>query len=337
MLKRNLKLKRPLILRVFFLISLMLSLWINHSSFAVDKIADEVVTTENQSEIQLLEKGIEYYQQGKLIESIHNWEKVLKKYQKTKQLDKQVIIRTNLAIAYKKIGNLEQQVNQWEQVVNLYRQLDNPMYTGRAMTELAQAYSDSGHLKKAINSLCGAVNENDHKNKYKLTCVKGTALEISRVNKDIQGEIAALGSLGEVYRQLAKYDLAARYLNFAKQKLDIEQSNLYLKSKILNSLGNVYFGKAKLWSLYTESAFKSRSPRYKQLTQEANSYYQNARNNFQNSYQIALEQKDTSAQMRALINSIQLDSYNLKLEEYQQLESENNLLEIKDKNQNHMT
>ena len=259
MSKRYPKLKNNCILGVFFLVSFILTLWINHSYFAIDKIAlAEVADTSNYSGNQLIQKGFEYYEQGKLKEAIQNWEIVLKQYQENQQLDKQAIVQTNLAIAYKRLGNSEQQINQWEQVVNLYRQLEKPVSTGRALTELAQAYSDSGHFTKAINILCG-VRETS-KNKYKPSCLKGSALEISKTLKDIKGEIAALGSLGEVYRQLAKYDLAARYLNFAKHKLDVDTKNISLKSKILNTLGNVYLGKAKLWSIYTESAIKSRLP-----------------------------------------------------------------------------
>ncbi len=333
MSKRYLKLTKLCILGVFFLISLMLTLWVHHSSFAIDKTAfDQVISKENYNESQLLEKGLENYEQGRLKEAIQNWEKVLKKYQENKQLDKQAIVRTNLAIAYKKLGNSEQQINQWQQVVSLYRQLENPVSTGRALTDLGQAYSDSGNFTKAINSLCGVISES--KNKYKPNCLKGTAVEISITQKDIKGEVAALGILGEVYRQLAKYDLATRYLNFAKQKLDIDTDNLSLKSKILNSLGNVYLGKAKLWSIYTESAFKSRLPKYKKLTEEAEYYYQNAQNNFQSSYQIALKQQDKSAQMRALINLIQLNYHNLNFKQYRTLETASNSPAIKDKENN---
>ncbi|MCJ8281246.1 MAG: tetratricopeptide repeat protein [Rivularia sp. ALOHA_DT_140] len=299
----------------------------------IGKIAfAEVADTSNHSGNQLIQKGFEYYEQGNLQEAIQNWEQVIKKYQENQQIEKQVVVRTNLAITYKKLGNSEQQINQWQQIVNLYRQLENPVSTARALTELAQAYSDSGDFTKAINILCGVREKS--KNKYKPSCLKGTALEISITQKDIKGEVAGLGSLGEVYRQLAKYDLAIRYLSFAKQKLDFDIENISLKSKILNSLGNVYLGKAKLWSIYAESAFKSRLPKYKKLTEEADSYYQNAQNNFQSSYQIALKQQDKSAQMRALINLIQLNYHNLNFKQNRTVETASNSPPIKDKDNN---
>ena len=333
MSKQYFKLKKNCILGVFFLISLILTLWVNHSYFVIDKIAfAEVADTSINNGNQRITKGFEYYEQGKLKEAIQNWEQVLKKYQENQQIEKQVVVRTNLAIAYKKLGNSEQQINQWQQIVNLYRQLENPVSTARALTELAQAYSDSGDFTKAINILCGVREKS--KNKYKPSCLKGTALEISITQKDIKGEVAGLGSLGEVYRQLAKYDLAIRYLSFAKQKLDFDTENISLKSKILNSLGNVYLGKAKLWSVYTESAFKSRLPKYKKLTEEADSYYQNAQNNFQSSYQIALKQQDKSAQMRALINLIQLNYHNLNFKQNRTVETASNSPAIKDKDNN---
>ncbi len=333
-------LKRLFILGVFFLITLILTLCLNHASFATDKIVSStVINAQYQNGNQLVEKGIEYYEEGKFQEAIQKWEIALKIYQKNKQLAKQAIVRVNLAIAYKKLGDLEQPIKQWKQIVTLHRQLGNPISTGRALTELGQAYSDSGHWRKAISILCGVREAeiedkqiNINQKKYKSNCLQESALEISRTQKDIKGEVAALGSLGEVYRKLAKYNLAARYLYYAKQKVDVY--NISWKSEILNSLGNVYLAKVKLWIVYTESAFKSRLPKYKKLARETESYYQNAWNNFQNSYQIALEQKDKPAQMKALINLIQLNSYSRKLNIYQKLESNSISSAINEKDNN---
>lgn len=317
--------KKRRILIAFFILSFILTLCLSYVSIATNKLGfGTVVKAQNQNGSQLVEKGIEYYDKGKFKEAVQEWETALNIYQKNKQLREQTIIRGNLANAFDKLGDFEQSIKHWDAVVSLHQQLENPRETGRALTELAQTYSDSGQFKKAVAILCGVeeteIEDNQiniHKIKHKSNCIKESALEISRTQKDIEGEIAALGSLGEAYRQLAKYNLATKYLNYAKEKTDAD--NLSLKSKISNSLGNVYLGKAQLWGFYTESAFKSRLPKYKKLAQEAKSYYQNAWNNFQNSYQIAVRQKDKSAQMGALMNLIQVYFHSQKLNLSQKL------------------
>lgn len=301
------------ILTAFFLVSFILTLLLSNVSIAAKQVTfGSVVKAQNQQTSLIVNKGIKYYQEGKFRQATEEWEKALMSSQKSSNLPSQAIIRGNLARAYGKIGDLEQSIQHWDAVVDLHQQLENPQETGRALTELAQAYSNSGRAKKAINILCGEeeaeINDkeiNIKKINKQSKCLKNSAVLISRNQKDIKGEIAALGSLGEAYRQLAKYNLAVKYLGYAEEKNDAD--NPTLKSKIFNSLGNVYLGKAQLWSFYTESAFKSDLPKYEQLLQEAISYYQKAWNNFENSYQNAVKQNNESAQMGALMNLIQVN------------------------------
>lgn len=337
MFKKYPTIKRQ-ILTAFFLVSFILTLLLSNVSIATKQVAfGSGVKAQNQQTSLLVNKGIEYYQQGKFIEAIEKWEKALIDSQKNSILPSQAIISGNLARAYQRLGDLEQSIKHWNAVVNLHQRLENPQETGRALIELAQAYSNSGRAKKAINILCGEeeaeINDkeiNIKKINKQSKCLKNSAVLISRNQKDVKGEIAALGSLGEAYRQLAKYNLAIKYLGYAEEKNDAD--NLTLKSKILNSLGNVYLGKAQLWSFYTESAFKSDLPKYEQLSQEATSYYQKAWNNFENSYQNAVKQKNKFAQMGALMNLIQVNyrSNQLNLDKNKSLRT-NNIEEVKDK------
>ena len=53
-------------------------------------------------------------------------------------------------------------------------------------------------MLKAIDLLCGD----------RPTCRAETALEISQTSRDLPGELAALGSLGDAYRMRGKADQA---------------------------------------------------------------------------------------------------------------------------------
>ncbi|MBF2015490.1 MAG: CHAT domain-containing protein [Rivularia sp. T60_A2020_040] len=316
--------KKRRILTAFFIVSFILTFLLNHVFIATNQIAFATVAkVQNKDTNQLVEKGIEYYNNGKFREAVQEWETALNIYQKNQQLPEQAIVRGNLANAFEKLGDLEESIKHWDAAVNLYQIVENPRETGRALTQLAQAYSNSGKYKKAIAILCGeeeteieeAEIDDNQINIQKITrqsnCLEKSALEISRNQKDIKGEVAALGSLGEAYRLLGKYKLATQYLGYAQQKIDVDDFSL--QSKISNSLGNVYLGKAQLWSFYADSAKKSELPKFDDIALEAQEFYQDARNNFQNSYQIAVKQNNKPAQMGVLINLIKVDFRSQKL------------------------
>ncbi|MGF1673906.1 MAG: CHAT domain-containing protein [Rivularia sp. (in: cyanobacteria)] len=305
--------KKRRILTAFFVVSFILTFFLSHVFIATNQIAFATVAkVQNQDTNQLVEKGIEYYNNGKFREAVQEWETALNIYKKNKQLREQAIVRGNLANAFEKVGDLEESIKHWDAAVNLYQQVENLRKTGRALTQLAQAYSNSGKYKKAIAILCDEEEteiDDDEINIKKIThqsnCLEKSALEISRNQKDIKGEVSALGSLGEAYRLLGKYNLGIIYLGYAQQKIDVD--DVSLQSKISNSLGNVYLGKAQLWTVYADSAKESELPKFDEIASKAQKFYQDARNNFQNSYQIAVKQNNKPAQMGALMNLIQVD------------------------------
>lgn len=307
MLKQYLRKKRR-ILAALILVSFILTLSLSHVSFATNQVASATVVKAQQNASKLVESGIKYYSNGKFREAIQEWQTALKIYQTNKQLPEQAIVRGNLARAYQELGDIEQTVKQWEQVVTLHRQFKNPRATGRALTELAQAYSSLGQPKKAVELLHGVEEEETFgKAEKKPSYLPESALGIAIAEQDEEGQVAALGSLGEAYRQLAKYELAIKYLEDGK-KVSAKSKN-YL---ILNSLGNVYFSQAQLLNLYAESAQTSypdqisRPDRYNKFVSEAKSYYESAIGNFQDSLQIANNQNDKPTQMRAILNLLQV-------------------------------
>ena len=296
--------KKHQILGVVFLISFIITLCLSYLSLETNQVAfGTLVNAQNLNGRQLVEKGIQYYDQGKFREAVQEWEIALKIYQKNEQLPQQAIVLGNLAIAYQQLGNLEQTVEQWAQVVTLHGQLENPRSTGRALTELAQAYSNLGQPKKAIELLCGLEEKEigNDRTEHKSPCLPESALEIAKAQQDEKGKVAALGSLGEAYRQLAKYELAIKYLKDGEKVSNVRQNSL-----ILNSLGNIYLSQAQLWNLRAKSAQTTRPDRYNEFTNQAKFSYQEAQKSFQKSLEIAIDQNNKSAQMRAILNLIQV-------------------------------
>lgn len=304
MSKQYRSLKKRRILAAFFLVSFVLTLFLSHVFIVTNSFAFGKVEAQKQNASQLVAKGIEYYNQGKFREAVKEWELALKRYQ---ELPERAVVRGNLAKAYQKIGDLEQSVQQWEQVVKLHRQLQNPRETGRALTELAQAYTSLGQPKKAIELLCG-VEEVEPETDKKSSCLPHSALEIAKTQQDEKGKIAALGSLGEAYRQSAKYELAIKYLKDGEKVGGGNQNYL-----ILNSLGNVYLSQAQLWDLRADSVKTSRPSKYNEFTNQAKYSYQQAYKSFQNSLKTAISQNDKPAQMTALINLNQVSLRSKKI------------------------
>lgn len=317
MSKQYLPIKKRRILKAFFLVSFVLTLFLSHVSIATNQVAFGTIKAQIHNASQLVAKGIEYYDKGIFREAVQEWKIALEIYQKNKQLPEQAAVRGNLAKAYQKLGDIEQTLKQWEQVVTLHRQLQNLLETGRSLTELAQAYSSLGQPKKAIQLLCGVEEEIEPgKADKKSNCLPESALGIAKTQQDEKGKVAALGSLGEAYRQSAKYELAIKYLQNAEKISGVHQNFL-----ILNSLGNVYLSQAQLWNLRAESAQTSRPYKYDEFANLAKFSYQQAQKSFQDSLQIAINQNDKPVQMGALLNLIQIyfGSKKLKLFDQSQL------------------
>jgi len=73
------------------------------------------------------------------------------------------------------------------------------------MLEQAQSYSSLGQPRAAITLLCGAYSGDQ-------VCVRESALQIARAQKDRQTEAAVLGSLGNAYLLMGEYNQAIAYL-----------------------------------------------------------------------------------------------------------------------------
>ena len=287
---------------ILFLSSLTFCLWLNYVPFTpLQARWPEVATAQSPNTSLLVQQGIEQYRAGDVQEAIASWQTALSAYQNSKNYENAAIVREKLAIAYQQIGQFEQAINYWKEAIANYRQVGNIVKVGRLLTELAQTNSRLGQNKEAIALLCGA-SETDKKCLYSV----GSALQIAQKFSDRQGEVAALGSLGEAYRFRGKYEEAIETL-MTSLKITQEINLPVYRSSVLNSLGNAYLSKAQLNEQRANSA-KLRSAEIKksEFIKKATFYYKKALDYFNNSLELTRFSNDPSGQMRTLLNLIQL-------------------------------
>ncbi|MBD2075655.1 CHAT domain-containing protein [Phormidium sp. FACHB-592] len=305
---RQFRVRRVLV--VLFLSSLTICLWLNHLSFTGQVTWGTAATAQSPNPSQLVQKGIEHYRTGDMQAAIAVWQTALSDYQSTNNLTNQIIVREKLAIAYQQIGRFEATIDQWKHAIANARQQGAFVQVGRLQTELAQTYSRLGQNQDAIALLCGASEINED-------CIQseGSALQIARKLSDRQGEAAALGSLGEVYRLRGNYDKAIAVLE-TSLKITQEINLLAYRSSVLNGLGNAYSGKAQLNEQRAGSAeLRGAKIKESEFIEKAGFNYIKALNYFNNSLEITRAQNDRPGQMQGLLNLIQLyyRSTNLKL------------------------
>ncbi|NES23897.1 MAG: CHAT domain-containing protein [Symploca sp. SIO3E6] len=279
---------------ILFLLSLTCCLWLGHPA--------SIAQPDNSAHAnQLLQQGFEYYQTGDYQAAIKPWKNALNFYQETSNHKYSAMVQENLARAYQKIGDIEDEIRYWEQAKTDYQQLSNWQQMGLMQTELAQAYNRFGQPIKAIVLLCGSLETREE-----VACTEGSSLNIAQKLNDREGEMAALGSLGEIYRIRGEYELAIARLNAS---LDIAQelNNPAAQASTLNNLGNVYKAQGQQRESYANFAQqRGDSEQEKEYLQEGQGYYNTALDYFKDSLQIARNKNNQFAQMRSLRHLINL-------------------------------
>jgi CHAT domain-containing protein len=244
-----------------------------------------------------VQKGVALYQEGDIQGAIAQWETALNAYRNTNNRAEVVIVLENLARAYQQIGQTDRTITYWHQVIVAYRQMGNQKQVGRMLTEQAQSYTSLGQNQRAIAILCNPPEKGK-------PCTKDTALPITRQAKDRQGEAAALGSLGNAYRNRGEYDEAIKYL---EESLAIanELANPIYRASAHNSLGNVHNSLALVNYRRANSAeYRGDSIEAEKYKNQAVEHDSKALQSFGDSIKIARTQNDSLGQMRALVNSI---------------------------------
>jgi CHAT domain-containing protein len=284
-------------LTLLFLGSLLLSLWLGDVSLMnLQETWGKAVVAQSVDASQQVQRGVELYQKGEIDAAIVQWQAALKVYQSSNDREKQVIVLENIARAYHQQGDFNQSISYWEKAIATYRQLKNYPQVGRMLTELAQSYSSLGQFKKAIAILCGESSST--------TCQDNSALQIARSFQDTLGEAAALGILGNAYRNRGDYNRAIANLE-ASLQIATQLNNDFFVSSIQNILGSTYFNLAQLnynrSSLSERRGDRNSANHFKEI---AKNHDNQALTYFQNSLEIATAQNNIQGQLETIINAI---------------------------------
>ncbi|MDZ8257038.1 CHAT domain-containing protein [Nostoc sp. ChiQUE01b] len=287
------KLNRHRLIKVLFLASLGICL-----------LFGQVVSAQTPNVTALVEQGIKDYHAGDFVNAIKNWREALNQDKNNPSVT--AVVNENLARAYQKIGENKAAIASLSAAINDYNTVNNIQQVGRMKSELAQVYSNLGQPRKAIALLCGKLidkSESSENQPSQEKCTPESAEQIATKYNDKRGHVAALGILGEAYRLIGSYDQAIKHLDIAQQ--------LAPESKFLvfNSLGNAYKSRGQLRELQADSAKKaSIFSKEKEFTQSSQEDYDRAYQYFQDSIKLARNEKQPLAEMRGLLNFIQLAS-----------------------------
>ncbi|RUT00816.1 hypothetical protein DSM106972_072250 [Dulcicalothrix desertica PCC 7102] len=294
-------------------------MWLgNITSNTVQIQIGKATNAQNSTSSQWVQEGVEKYQADQYLDAIEDWNKALDIEKNNRNPRNKAIIIENLARAYQQVGQTENAIKHWENVVQLHNQLGDAAKVGHSLTELAQVYTSYGQPKKAIELLCNPNESNE--------CQTGTSVKIAQQNVDIEGEVAALGSLGDAYQLFEGCEeegkcRAIQRLEDSLNKIKEKNKNINNKNyeiSILNSLGNIYSNRASL--RYRRAFFLEKQESYnfpnlkpnlqnnkresEKKRQEATIDDTNALNKFKDSYNIAQEIGEKSAKVKVLLSEI---------------------------------
>ena len=268
-------------------------------SLVISLLFGQVVSGQTSNITALVDQGIKDYNTGNFLNAIKSWQEALKQDKNNPSVT--AVVNENLARAYQQIGENKAAIVSLSAAIRDYDTVKNIQQVGRMKSELAQVYTNLGQPRKAIALLCGQLL--DKSKKQEIKCTPESAEQIATKYNDKRGQVAALGILGEAYRLIGSYDQAIKYLDTAKQ---VSSEDNFL---VLNSLGNAYKSRGQLRDLQADSADKAGlSNKQEEFTKKSQEDYDKAYQYFQNSIKFARNQKQSLAEMRGLLNLIQLAS-----------------------------
>ncbi|MEH1938791.1 MAG: CHAT domain-containing protein [Nostoc sp.] len=288
------KLNRDRFLKVLFLATLVICL-----------LFGQVVSAQTQNASVLVEQGIKDYDAGNFQNAAKHWQEALNQYKNNPSGT--AVVNENLARVYQQLGQNKEAIESLSAAIRDYGAVGNIQQVGRMQSELAQVYSNLGQPRKAIALLCGQLVDKSKisgiQESQKIECTPESAEQIATKHNDKRGKFAALGILGEAYRLIGNYDQAIQYLHVAQQ---VSPEYDFL---VLNSLGNAYRSRAQLHELEANSAKQAGIvSKENEFSNKSAADYNQAREYFQNSIKLAHRQKQPLAEMRGLLNLIQLGS-----------------------------
>jgi tetratricopeptide (TPR) repeat protein len=262
----------------------------------------QIVSAQAPNVDNLVEEGIKDYNTANFTSAVKHWQEALSQYKNNPS--SAAVVNENLARAYQQIGENKEAIASLSAAIRDYGAVENIQQVGRMNSELAQVYSNLGQPRKAIALLCGKlVDKSKNQPSQEIECTPESAKQIATKYNDKRGQVAALGILGEAYRLIGSYDQAIKYLDAAQQVTP------EYKFLVFNSLGNAYKSRGQLRELQADSANKAGIlSKEQEFTKKSQEDYDRAYQYFQDSIKFARKEKQALAEMRGLLNLIQLGS-----------------------------
>ncbi|MBD2075717.1 CHAT domain-containing protein [Phormidium sp. FACHB-592] len=289
------------LLRLLFFSSLLLCLWLGRGFTTARSLAHGVNDSRSGATgaTEWLQHGLEHYQNGDVQGAIDHWQTALRL-----TTDRASSVRGTalkyLVRAEQQIGEVDRAIARLDQLIVDYQQTGNITQVGRMRTEQAQAYSSLGQQRKAIALLCRDLTDQNADS----SCSSDSALAIARRQSDATGEVAAVGTLGNVHRLRGEYERALQYLQTAL-KLATQMQSQSHQFAALNGLGNTYVSLAKRDDRRRYYAQQSADePMAQALAQTASRYNREAIEFFEASLTIARDQNNAVNELRSLLNLI---------------------------------
>ncbi|HEY9884417.1 MAG TPA: hypothetical protein V6C98_12485, partial [Thermosynechococcaceae cyanobacterium] len=289
------------LLRLLFFSSLLLCLWLGQGFTTARSLAHSVndSTSGASGATEWLQHGLEHYHDGDVQGAIDHWQTALRLTSDRTSSVRETVLKY-LVRAEQQVGEVAQAIAHLDQLIAAYQQTGNIIQVGRMRTEQAQAYSSLGQQRKAIALLC---HDPSDQNVGSL-CSSDSALAIARHQADATGEVAAVGTLGNVQRLRGEYERALQYLQTAL-KLATQMQSQPHQFAALNGLGNTYVSLAKRDDRRRYYAQQSADePTAQALAQTASRYNREAIEFFEASLTIARDQNNAVNELRSLLNLI---------------------------------
>ncbi|MEO0771367.1 MAG: hypothetical protein AAFY72_18430 [Cyanobacteria bacterium J06649_4] len=292
-----------------FAFGFSIGLWLNalaarsEAGQALSYSPVEISQTASATDVgQIVTAGVNAYGTGLYVDAIAHWRTAYEIYEATQDTSALATVSENLARAYQQVGDLSQELRYWQSAIEAVRQFMNLPNTdstklGRLLIEQAQAYSRLGQHRRAIAILCNSSAE----------CIEGSGLQLAEAADDTAAQVAALGGLGEAYRATGELDIAQSYL---EQGLELSQTqgNLSVRAVVFNSLGDTFAERAEVGNRRAAEAAERGAREATALQAQANEDNTQAIAYFQQSYEIAKKQEDSTAEMRSLLRLVSATS-----------------------------
>ncbi|MGF1523197.1 MAG: CHAT domain-containing protein [Leptolyngbyaceae cyanobacterium] len=202
------------------------------------RVLGPLVAVPTGSAAQLVQRGVDAYQAGQFTTAIAHWQEALTAYPAASEPDNRAVILQNLAQAYQQTGRYPEALAHQQERVAIYQLTQAWAVMAPALTEQAQLYLYQGEPRQAITLLCGATNAD-------VTCLAGSAIALAEAMGDRHTQVAALGVLGEAYRNFQAFDQAIAYAETRGLALAEALTDVPLMASLHGSIGYTYSQQAR--------------------------------------------------------------------------------------------